>query len=276
MNLGLVDHAAPRTLPDRYEVSAVTFRFGGLALPAAETPAETCQRPAGNLRRDGKWSGQLVRHTLGHPCDAAPAPSGSPHLHPPREELPSTLVSEVTGCQVLDTPSGLLLRDYLLLLADQLPRMTIADGQRLAEATRAMIALAAAECPARQEAAAAPLGAVQLAQVHSFIRANLGSARLGPMRICQVAGIARSQLYRLFEPYGGVALFIQRERLNAAYRALTDPNDTRSIGEIAEASGLFDASSFSRMFRRAFGIPPRELRMAQRMRTLSARETQAI
>jgi AraC-like DNA-binding protein len=144
--------------------------------------------------------------------------------------------------------------------------MTVADGLRLAEATRAMIALAVAESPARQEAAAAPVAAVQLARLHNLVRANLSSARLGPTRLSREAGISRSQLYRLFEPLGGVALFIQRERLNAAYRALTDPDDTRGICEIAEASGLFDASSFSRMFRRTFGISPRELRMTHMLR----------
>ncbi|MDO9503051.1 helix-turn-helix domain-containing protein [Falsiroseomonas sp.] len=289
-NARLVDYVSPEILPESYEVSATTFFFGGLALLAAETPAGTYRRSATNLRRDGidllsfslathghrlyrtqdqthvMRPGQLVLHSLAQPFEAARTRSGWLHLYLTREDLPAAVVPLVSGCQVLDTPSGLLLRDYLLLLADELPRMTVADGQRLADATRAMIALAIAEGPARQEAAAAPLAAVQLARLRNLIRANLGSARLGPMRLCREAGIARSQLYRLFEPLGGVAQFIQGERLNAVYRALTDPDDTRSICEIAAASGLFDASSFSRMFRRAFGISPRELRMTHMLR----------
>jgi AraC-like DNA-binding protein len=66
----------------------------------------------------------------------------------------------------------------------------------------------------------------------------------------------------LFEVHGGVALCIQRERLAAAHRALSDPADLRSISEIAESVGLFDPSSFSRMFRRNYGISPRDLRLS--------------
>jgi AraC-like DNA-binding protein len=38
--------------------------------------------------------------------------------------------------------------------------------------------------------------------------------------------------------------------------------EPRSISEIAESVGLFDPSSFSRMFRRSYGVSPRELRLA--------------
>ncbi|MGK7863048.1 helix-turn-helix domain-containing protein, partial [Falsiroseomonas sp. E2-1-a4] len=213
---------------------------------------------------------QLVLHLLAEPFEAGRTRSGLLDLNLAREAPLSAVFSPEPGCQVLDTPNQLLLRDYLSLLADELPRMTFADGERLAEVTKAMIALAVSEGPTRREAAA-PLSTAQAARVRNLIRIHLSSARLGPTRLCQLAGITRSQLYRLFEPHGGVALFIQRERLNAAYRALTDPNDARSICRIAEASGLFDASSFSRMFRRTFGFSPRELRMSHSLRALAAR-----
>lgn len=291
LNAGLVDYLTPVTEPASYEVDAVTFRFGGLALLAAETPPGSYRRSVTHLRRDGidllsfsmathgqrvyrtrdevtvMQPGQLVLHSLAQPFDAARTRSGWLHLYLPREDLPSNAASAFRGCQVLDTPSGHLLRDYLLLLAHELPRMTVADGERMAQATRSMIALALSDSPMRHEAAAAPLCAVQMARLRNLIRANLGSARLGPKRLCQMAGVTRAQLYRLFEPHGGVAQFIQRERLDAAYRALTDPNDARGISDIAEALGLFDPSSFSRMFRRTFGISPRDLRMARRFGT---------
>jgi AraC-like DNA-binding protein len=218
--------------------------------------------------------GQLVLHSLAQPFDAARSRSGWLHLYLPRDDLPAAAVSAASGCLALDTPSGLLLRDYLLLLAAELPRMTAADGERMAEATRAMIALAVSPTPARQEAAAEPLCAVQMVRLRNLIRANLGSARLGPERLCRMAGVSRSQLYRLFEPHGGVALFLQRERLNAAHQALSDPDDRRGIAEIAQAVGLFDPSSFSRIFRRTFGVSPRELRLVRSAGTLAAGQRQ--
>jgi AraC-like DNA-binding protein len=60
----------------------------------------------------------------------------------------------------------------------------------------------------------------------------------------------------MFEPFGGVARFIQAERLARAHAALSDPDDIRSIGRNAEDVGLFDLSSFGRMFRAGFGCSP--------------------
>ena len=103
---------------------------------------------------------------------------------------------------------------------------------------------------------------LQLARIKRLIRSNLASATLGPARLCALGGLSRSALYRLFEPLGGVARCIQRERLLAAYRALTDPSDRRSIARLAEEVGFFEPSSFSRAFRGEFGTAPRELRAA--------------
>ena len=76
----------------------------------------------------------------------------------------------------------------------------------------------------------------------------------------RAVGASRSQLYRAFEPVGGVATAIQEERLKAAWRALSKDAGTRSVREIAETVGMFDPSSFSRTFRRTFGMTPTEWR----------------
>lgn len=299
INAGLVEYQAPAARPAAYEVVADTWRFGGLALLAAETPPSTYRRPAGLLRRDGidLWSfsmathghrayrtrdqitvmrpGQLVLHSFAQPFEVARTQSGWLHLYLPRDEVPEAAALAFSGCMSLDTTAGRLLRDHILLLARELPGMTADDGARMAEATRAMIALALAPGPAQREAAAMPVAAAQMMRLRALIRTHLGQATLGPARLCRMAGISRSQLYRLFEPHGGVALFIQRERLSAAHRALSDPADRRSILEIAESVGLFDPSSFSRMFRRTFGHSPRELRMAQNAGMPSSRQRSA-
>jgi AraC-like DNA-binding protein len=110
--------------------------------------------------------------------------------------------------------------------------------------------------------AKAPIEQVQLARIKTIIRQNLRSAMLGPERLCRLAGVSRSQLYRLFEPQGGVAHYIQAERLRAACRALTAFGGGRDISAIAEDVGFFDHSTFSRVFRREFGCTPRDFRTA--------------
>jgi AraC-like DNA-binding protein len=74
--------------------------------------------------------------------------------------------------------------------------------------------------------------------------------------------MSRSNLYRLFEDTGGVARYIQWERLLAARAILSDPSRIQSISAIAEDLCFADASSFSRTFKREFGYAPSETRYA--------------
>jgi AraC-like DNA-binding protein len=74
--------------------------------------------------------------------------------------------------------------------------------------------------------------------------------------------MSRSSLYRLFEDIGGVARYIQSQRLLEAHAVLSDPATTKSISAIAEDLCFADASSFSRVFRREFGHSPGEVRSA--------------
>ncbi len=95
-----------------------------------------------------------------------------------------------------------------------------------------------------------------------IVRANLTSASFGPDEFCRILGVSRSQLYRLFEPLGGVARYIQRQRLLLAYSMLTDPKVTAPIAGIAESLCFSDAAGFSRAFRREFGHSPSDMRMS--------------
>lgn len=74
--------------------------------------------------------------------------------------------------------------------------------------------------------------------------------------------MSRSQLYRLLEPEGGVATYIQRRRLRESFAILCDVSNNRPIGTVAEMLCFADASSFTRAFRREFGMSPKEVRAA--------------
>ena len=94
------------------------------------------------------------------------------------------------------------------------------------------------------------------------VRKHLRTPTFGPTVLCRLVGMSRSNLYRLFEDTGGVARYIQRERLLEAHAVLTDPATTPSISAIAEDLCFADASSFSRTFKREFGHSPSEVRSA--------------
>jgi AraC-like DNA-binding protein len=284
-NASFLIHHIPPARPASYEAAATTWSFGRLAFTKAETPGGAYSRTAECLRRDGldHWCfsmalqgsrvhrtrdqitmmqpGQIMLDSLAQPFEVARTRSSWLFLYLPRDLLPETNGLGYDS-RMLNTPEGRLLAEHLRLLSAELPRMSAPEAERMAEATQAMIALAVAPGARGEEAVSGPVAAAQIMRLRALIRANLGSATFGPARLCRLAGISRSQLYRLFEMHGGVAVCIQRERLAAAHRALSNPADLRSISEIAEAVGLFDPSSFSRMFRRSYGISPRELRLA--------------
>lgn len=162
----------------------------------------------------------------------------------------------------LDTPMGRILAAYLRQLAAELPDLDTSELPRVVDATRAMIAATAAPSVDATAAAKAPIDMVQISRIKVLIRRHLGSATFDPERLCRLAGTSRSALYRLSEPQGGVAHWIQAERLRAACRALANPRERGSIADIAQDAGFVEPSTFSRLFRRTFGCTPREFRIA--------------
>lgn len=152
------------------------------------------------------------------------------------------------------------LADYLLLLHRSLPGLRSADQPHIAEATTSL--LAACLMPSRDRTAEAqrPIEAVIMNRVSQIIATHLADPALTPELLCREIGVSRSSLYRIFEPLGGVSTYIRRARLRKTRDSLADISDGRPISTIAEQWGFLDPSAYSRMFRKEFGIPPREAR----------------
>jgi AraC-like DNA-binding protein len=107
--------------------------------------------------------------------------------------------------------------------------------------------------------------ATTLERIRRHIAASLGSPGLHPDALCSLFRISRTQLYRLFEPLGGVAAYIQEQRLARAYAQLSDAtHGHRRIYDIAFDLGFSSEAHFSRIFRRAFGLSPSEVRARTR------------
>ncbi|WP_405875411.1 MULTISPECIES: helix-turn-helix domain-containing protein [unclassified Streptomyces] len=99
-------------------------------------------------------------------------------------------------------------------------------------------------------------------RIKSFIRRHLGDPELTPARIAAAHHISRSYLYRLFQAEGTtVATYIREERLKNASRDLADPAlGALPIHAVAARWGFPRAAEFTRAFRSAHGVPPREFR----------------
>jgi AraC-like DNA-binding protein len=162
----------------------------------------------------------------------------------------------------LDTPQGGLLADYMALLRRNLPNLAPDDGSRLRKAVEAMIEACLAPSTDRLLKAGSQINATVMERVRRVVGKHLRSPSLGPDQLWREAGTSRSQLYRLLEGEGGVARYIQRRRLAESFALLSDASNNASIGRIAELFCFADVSTFSRAFRREFGVTPGDVRAA--------------
>lgn len=211
--------------------------------------------------------GDIVLETLAEPFVDNWTPAGWVSVMIPRDALPELMpyfAEHGTG-PILGS-AAFLLADFLLALADRLPDAEERDRDRFARTLRMMIASCLqVETSGGRRALEADMPLAR-ERVRRVIRANLGSARLDPERIGRLAGISRSTLYRMFEPYGGVLSFVQAMRLDRVYRDLAEGAQPGglTIAEIAERRGFHNTPAFNRAFRRRFGCTPGEVRAAAR------------
>jgi AraC-like DNA-binding protein len=181
----------------------------------------------------------------------------------PREILREAMRTDNLHGLVLrgDDGAGGLMADYMRALAARAGAITLGDAPNIAQATTDMIAACfrtTAETMARARPA---LEATLVERLRSHIETTLGSPGLNADALCQAFGLSRSALYRLFEPLGGVAAYIQERRLGRAYADLADLSKPPcKIYEIAYRWGFVSEAHFSRAFRRAFGVTPGDVR----------------
>lgn len=284
-----IDITPPEDAHAGFDATGTALRLGPFLLYTASLPAYDHARSALRIRRDSldHWMIAICRRGLQRQRsgdDIVALRPGVPYvlsmarafeaqragaeiewlaLHVPRDAVPDLepALAQALGRPLEGATAGLL-AGFLCQVAGTMDRLAAADLPHVATAAQALLTAALAPRSEAGVAAEASIEPIQLARLRRIIRENIGSATLGPARLCGMAGISRSRLYRLFEPLGGVARHIQRERLRFARRCIEDAADGRTVARIAEAAGFFDPSGFSRAFRQEFGCTPREARLA--------------
>ncbi|WP_165854558.1 helix-turn-helix domain-containing protein [Streptomyces sp. V2] len=105
-----------------------------------------------------------------------------------------------------------------------------------------------------------------LARVNAFIDHNLGDPDLDPAAIAAHHHISVRTLHALFRRQGEtVSASIRRRRLERCHADLTHPGHRRRpIAAVAARWGFLRPADFSRAFRAAYGLTPRELRRSAR------------
>lgn len=99
-----------------------------------------------------------------------------------------------------------------------------------------------------------------LRQLLTYIEAHLDDPQLSTRQIASANGISERHLHRLFDALESTpAAWIRQQRLERCRRELRDARQL-SITDIAYRWGFRDSGTFSKIFRRQFGVCPRELR----------------
>jgi len=186
-------------------------------------------------------------------------------LFMPRDKFAHLVPALDRACgTALCTPLGSLLGDYLGLLERILTVSAPDELDRFDDAIGTMVAACLASGRDRADLAGPQIDVVWLERIRRAVRTYLRSPALGAGLLCQHLSISRSNLYRLMNSEGGVARYIQRQRLLAAYSLLSDPFVNRPIASIGEELCFADMSGFSRAFRREFSASPSEVKAAAR------------
>ena len=112
---------------------------------------------------------------------------------------------------------------------------------------------------------AAPTAATEgalLARVLEHVRQHLGDPDLTPARVARAHHISLRRLYELCSRADlSLAEWTMSQRLDGARRDLADPALQRlPIARTASRWGFVDAGHFSRRFRQAYGVTPRDWR----------------
>ncbi|MER6687029.1 helix-turn-helix domain-containing protein [Streptomyces olivaceoviridis] len=169
-------------------------------------------------------------------------------------------IRRVTGTAI-GTAHGLgaVLRPFLATLADAAPSYPAAVGHRLAGHVVDLFATLITDQALRDPDDGRDHLVVS---VRDHIDRKLGDPSLSPESIARAHHISVRYLHRLFEGEGiTVSRLIQQRRLEACGRELARRGRvTPTVSAVARRWGFVNPAHFSRAFRAAYGVSPREWR----------------
>lgn len=283
----ITDVARPAHVPSGtgYDANIRAFNIGNLVLSSEQFDAMDYEVRPRELRRNGvdHWMltlnkqgaavsrtgdlimnsrpGELSVRSLTRPFSGHCSRVELLILYVPRDAYPH-LAGTIDALNGTSASGGLysLLADYLLLLEARLPMLDDLAFRQIAQACEGMITSCLAPTRDSVEAAKAQLATTMRERAKRYIRSRMHSDELSPDEVGKALGMSRTQLYRLFEPDGGVAREIRMQRLAAAHASLADLGAAKKISEIAYEFGFSSPDEFGRAFRHQYGYSPKDAR----------------
>ncbi|WP_316520069.1 helix-turn-helix domain-containing protein [Kitasatospora brasiliensis] len=275
------------------EGSLVSSRLGYVRISTLEADAARMSRTAGLIARTSQAepqvgvgvqvSGRAVLVQDGHRAEAAegglilydtarpysvdyPEPFRTHLFHLPRRLLgvPERELRRAAGTAVTSAEGfGSVLMPFLADLAESAHSYSPPVGDRLAGSVADLVGTLVAQLAAeRPTAGPRPANDHLLRRIREHIDGHLCDPDLSPETIAQAHHVSVRYLHRLFESEEStVGRLIQQRRLDACARELARRGHSApSVSAVAQRWGFVNPAHFSRAFRAAYGIPPREWR----------------
>ncbi len=178
----------------------------------------------------------------------------------PRERVLAVCprLAELRALPPLDgSGAARLLVRYMNALALEQPWLEGAAGVAAANAALELLRAAVEPCVPTSRAATRE---AMRAEIRRYVRNHLQDPTLGPSSIASAYAVSVRALHALFEDVDeSVAGLVRSERLARCQEDLQRVNGG-SVTDIAFRWGFCDAAHFSRVFKRAFGVTPSEVR----------------
>jgi AraC-like DNA-binding protein len=202
-------------------------------------------------------------HDLNHPYNIVSVdPLSALQLTFPRTllPLPASQLERLAAVPIGPDPGiGSLTSQLLTQLAAGMDHYTPAEAARLSTAALEVLATRLAhELDGDNWVPPESHKRATLVRIHAFIQQHLSDPELSPGVIAAANYVSTRTLHKLFQEQGEtVAGWIRRRRLEAARRDLCDPSlCSRPAAATAARWGFSGASSFTRTFKAAYGMPP--------------------
>lgn len=131
-------------------------------------------------------------------------------------------------------------------------------GEASVQLIRALLSSAAGDLPNSRDV----LEQTLLAQVRAYVREHLRDPGLSAEQVAVALSVSRRQLFRVCTRADfSLEQYVIGKRLEGAKAALASPSTrNRSIASVAFSWGFKDATHFSRRFKTAYGMLPRDWR----------------
>lgn len=178
--------------------------------------------------------------------------------------FPAHRVGALAHCRISAREGmGALLANTVGRIAAEASTYRQADGPRIGRVVVDLLAaLLAHELDTERDLSPDTHRQALTSRIQAFIQQHVHDPDLTPGAIAAAHGISRSYLHRLFQGQGAtVTAWIRQQRLEHVRNNLSDPAlCTVPIHALATRWGFTSAANFTRAFRAAYGVTPKDYR----------------